>query len=263
MNDLLYIVWDVPRHLIQFGNFELRWYSLLFAAAFYVGYSIMNKIFKIEKVEQKELDSLLIYMIIGTVAGARLGHCLFYDFDYYMQHPLEILMVWKGGLASHGAAIGILLSLYIFTKKAGSKSYLWIVDRVVITVALAAFFIRIGNLMNSEIVGEPTAVPWAFIFKEIDDQPRHPTQIYEALAYLGIFTLLYKIYLSHKEKLKGGKLFGLFLIGIFTVRFFVEFLKENQSEFESEMILNMGQLLSIPLIITGVYFYARSLKIKE
>jgi phosphatidylglycerol---prolipoprotein diacylglyceryl transferase len=255
-----YITWSVEPHLFKLNSFEIRWYGLLFASAFYVGFMLMSKIFKQEKVDEKELDSLLVYMLLGTVIGARLGHCLFYGLDYYLQHPLEIFMIWKGGLASHGAAIGILISLYLYSKKVSSKSYLWILDRMVIMIALSGFFIRTGNLMNSEIIGTPTTLPWAFIFTHIDDIPRHPTQLYEALSYLLIFFITSRSYLSFKDKLPEGRLFGLFLILLFSVRFLVEFVKENQEAFEENLTLNMGQLLSIPLIITGFYFYYKSFK---
>lgn len=254
------IVWSVEPEIIKIGSFALRWYGVLFATAFYAGFIIMTKIFKEEKVPLAELDSLVMYMVAGTVLGARLGHCFFYDFDYYMAHPIEIVKIWEGGLASHGAAIGILISMYIYTKKISTKSFLWTADRIVITVALAAFFIRMGNLMNSEIIGHATNLPWAFVFTRIDELPRHPTQLYEGFAYLFIFALLIRIYIKEKANLSDGKLFGLFLVCLFSVRFLVEFLKENQSEFENGMPLNMGQILSLPLIIVGVYFYQKSLK---
>lgn len=223
-------------------------------------------IFNKEKRSEKDLNDLVWYMVGGTVIGARLGHCLFYNPDYYLSHPIEILLVWKGGLASHGAAIGILLSIYWYTKKRKNFSFLWLMDRIVITVALAGFFIRMGNLFNSEIYGTPTNVPWAFVFAGVDGQPRHPTQIYEALAYLFIFIILYVIYIRTSAKIKEGFLFGIFLILVFGFRFAIEFLKENQSLFEDKMLMNMGQLLSIPLILLGIYILLRKdkkiLKIK-
>ncbi len=202
---------------------------------------------------EKDLNDLVWYMVAGTVLGARLGHCMFYSPEYYLANPTEILMIWKGGLSSHGAAIGILAALLLYIRSRKGFTFLWIMDRIAIAIALGAFFIRMGNLFNSEIIGKPTDVPWAFIFSIIDGQPRHPTQIYEALAYLIVFFLLFNIYFQTKEKIKEGKLLGLFLILVFGFRFFVEFLKENQSQFEEAMVLNMGQLLSIPLIIYGIY----------
>lgn len=247
------IYWDVSPDIFSIGPVTIRWYGLLFAASFIVGYQLMMVIFNKEGRSEKDLNDLVWYMVIGTVAGARLGHCLFYSPEYYLSHPLEILMVWKGGLASHGAAIAIPLSLYLYIRSRKGFTFLWIMDRVVITVALSGFFIRMGNLFNSEIFGKPTDVPWAFVFSIVDGQPRHPTQIYEAIAYLIIFILLLRMYLRPKGKIKEGKLFGIFLILVFGFRFFVEFLKENQSQFEEGLILNMGQLLSIPLVLLGMY----------
>ncbi|RMI24689.1 MAG: prolipoprotein diacylglyceryl transferase, partial [Calditrichaeota bacterium] len=212
---------------------------------------IMNRIFKLEKKPIEYLDQLFIYVFIGTLVGARLGHCLFYDPGYYLSHPLEILQVWKGGLASHGAAIGILVALYLYARPKKDITYLWILDRVVIVVALAGFFIRLGNLFNSEIYGKPTSVPWAFIFSRVDEQPRHPTQLYEALAYLGIFVFLYRLYFQKSVRQRSGFLFGLFLVTVFGFRFLVEFLKEYQSPWEANLPLDMGQILSIPLVIAG------------
>ncbi len=251
------ITWDVNPEIFSLGPIHVRWYGLLFAASFLVGFQIMHKIFMQEKKSEKDLNDLLWFMIIGTIVGARLGHTLFYNPDYYLSHPLEILKTWKGGLASHGAAIGIALSIYLYSKKKVGQSFLWVMDRVVITVALAGFFIRTGNLMNSEIIGKATNVPWAFKFVNayVSDPmtPRHPTQLYEALSYLAIFVILFFTYKKSYKKLKEGFLLGLFLVLIFSVRFIIEFFKENQSAFEQGMVLNMGQLLSIPLILWGLY----------
>ena len=251
------ITWDVSPEIFSLGPITIRWYGLLFAASFLVGFQIMTKIFKDENKSQDDLNDLLWYMLIGTVAGARLGHCLFYNPEYYLSNPLEILMTWKGGLASHGAAIGIAYAMYLYSKKKKGQSFLWIMDRVVITVALAGFFIRTGNLMNSEIIGRVTDVPWAFKFVNayVSDpmMPRHPAQLYEALAYLTIFVILFAIYKKSYKTIKEGKLLGLFLVLIFASRFIIEFFKENQSSFEQGMTLNMGQLLSIPLVLWGLY----------
>jgi prolipoprotein diacylglyceryl transferase len=248
-----YIVWDVnPRIVELFGTLEIRWYGLLWAASFIFGYIIFMRIFKKEGLTIEMLDKLTMYMIVGTIAGARLGHCLFYEPGYYLSNPQEILFIWQGGLASHGAAFGILLSLYLFIKKV-NKSYIWILDRIVIVVALAGFFIRMGNLMNSEIYGIQTNMPWGFIFARNNETvPKHPTQIYEALAYLAVFLLLFHIYFRTNGKFKRGLLFGLFLILVFTARFFIEFIKENQVAFEATIPLNMGQWLSIPFILIGI-----------
>ncbi|MCK9279762.1 MAG: prolipoprotein diacylglyceryl transferase [Melioribacteraceae bacterium] len=256
------ITWSVSPEIISLGPIHVRWYGLLFAMSFIVGYQIFSWIFKIEKRSEDDLNDLVWYMILGTIIGARLGHCLFYNPEYYLTHPLEILMVWKGGLASHGAAIGILTAIYLFVKKKPKFTFLWVMDRIVITVALAAFFIRLGNLFNSEIVGKPTDLPWGFVFTSIDNVPRHPAQLYEAIAYLIIFIVLFFQYKKKQENIRDGFLFGEFLIGIFGFRFFVEFIKENQSLFENSMSLNMGQILSIPLIILGIYLLAFRKEVK-
>ncbi len=248
---LAYITWNPDPEIFNIGSFAIRWYGLLFALAFVSGYLILLSIFKQEKIPEKLLDKLATYLIIATIVGARLGHCFFYEPDYYMNHPWEILMVWKGGLASHGAAIAIILALLIFSSKY-KLNFLWLIDRLVIVVALAGFFIRMGNLMNSEIYGNETSVPWAFIFVRDDNIPRHPTQIYEALCYLLIFVILYSIYRKQKRKPAPALLFGLFLILVFSARFLIEFLKVPQVNFENSMALNMGQLLSIPFILIGI-----------
>ena len=215
----------------------------------------MNKFFKYENISQEVLDKVTIYVAVGTILGARLGHCFFYEPSYYLSNPSEILKIWHGGLASHGAAIGIILALWLFSRNI-KKPFLWILDRVAVVVALAGFFIRMGNLMNSEIYGIQTSLPWGFIFERNGETiPKHPTQIYEALAYLLIFILLYLIYLRKKGQTQNGLLFSLFLILVFSARFFIEFLKEDQVGFEAGMNLNMGQLLSIPLVLIGVIIW--------
>jgi len=257
---LAFIEWSISPEIFHIGPISVRWYGFLFAMAFVAGYFIMTWVFKKEKRPQPDLEQLSVYMIFGTVIGARLGHCLFYNPVYYLSNPIEILKVWEGGLASHGAAIGILVAVYLFSKKKKNYSFLWIIDRIVIVVALAGTFIRLGNLFNSEIIGKPADVAWAFIFTSVDDLPRHPTQLYESIAYLIIFIILIFIYYKGFEKNRSGLLFGLFLVLVFTFRFFVEFLKENQSAFEKGMVLDMGQLLSIPFIIAGIIFIIKSFK---
>lgn len=257
------IIWDVSPEIFSFGPFSIgslnlgpfsvRWYGLLFAASFVIGFQIMNWIFKIEKKSEKDLNDLVWYMILGTVIGARLGHCLFYNPEYYLSNPLEILKIWQGGLASHGAAVGILTAMYLYSKKKVGQSFLWILDRVVITVALAGSLIRLGNLFNSEIIGIPTDLPWGFVFTLIDEIPRHPAQLYESIFYLISFFILINIYRNKTTKTEHGLIFGLFLILIFGFRIFVEFIKEDQTAFEQGMILNMGQILSIPLVAYGGY----------
>lgn len=251
------IWWEVSPEILKLGPFSLRWYGLLFALAFVFGYIILSKVYKKEKKSLEDLEKLSIYVIFGTVIGARLGHCLFYDPAYYLTNPIEILKVWQGGLASHGAAIGILTALYLFSKKKKDQNIIWILDRLVIVVALGGALIRLGNLFNSEIIGKAADVPWAFIFVRVDDIPRHPTQLYESLFYFLSFIILYFIYQKKSVSLKPGYLFGLFLILIFGFRFFIEFLKENQSAFESALPINMGQILSIPFVLLGLYFIFR------
>ena len=265
--ELLVVTWNPDPEIFSLGSFAVRWYGVLFALGFVFGYLILQRMFKKEGVPIKLLDSLTTYMIVGTLIGARLGHCLFYEPAYYLSNPVKILYVWEGGLASHGAAIGIILSLIIFSivKK---RPFLWVIDRVVIVVALAGCLIRLGNLMNSEIYGHVTDLPWGFLFLRSNNpaeasEPRHPTQIYEALSYLLIFLYLIWYYYRKEGKPAQGYLFGMFLILVFGMRFFIEFLKEPQVAFESTMALNMGQLLSIPFVLTGLYFVYRSFQNKS
>jgi prolipoprotein diacylglyceryl transferase len=261
---LTFITWSPDPEIFRFGDFAVRWYGVLFALGFAAGYFIILNFFKKEKVPVRLLDQLTTYMVVATVIGARLGHCLFYEPAYYLANPLKILKIWEGGLASHGAAVAILIAVYIFARK-NKVSYWWAMDRIAVVTALAGFFIRMGNLMNSEIFGKKTSLPWGFIYTKASEasqrtDPRHPTQIYEGLAYLLIFAILMWVYYRKDGKPKEGILISLFLLLVFGVRFFVEFLKEPQVGFESGMPLNMGQLLSIPFIIagaTGVYLLSR------
>jgi prolipoprotein diacylglyceryl transferase len=246
------IPWNVDPEIFRIGNFAVRWYGLLFASGFVFGYYIMKKIFKNEGLSDATLDRLTVYVAIGTIVGARLGHCFFYEPSYYLAHPIEILKVWHGGLASHGAIIGNLIALWLFSRKE-KKPFIWSIDRVVIVVALAGALIRLGNLMNSEIYGVETTLPWGFVFlRNGETAPKHPTQIYEALAYLLTFGILMRVYWKNRGELRPGTLFGIFLIIVFGFRFLVEFIKEDQVAFEAAMKLNMGQLLSIPCVIAGI-----------
>ncbi|MDF1561030.1 MAG: prolipoprotein diacylglyceryl transferase [Bacteroidales bacterium] len=250
--DFLIIPWDVNPEIFRIGNFAVRWYGLLFASGFVIGYYIMKKIFANEGYGDATLDRLTVYAAIGTIVGARLGHCFFYEPAYYLANPVEILKVWHGGLASHGAAIGIPLALWFFVRKE-KKPYIWAIDRVVIVVALAGALIRLGNLMNSEIYGVETTLPWGFVFlRNGETAPKHPTQIYESLAYLITFGVLMWLYWKNLGKQKPGLLFGIFLVMVFGFRFFVEFVKEDQVAFEAGMKLNMGQWLSIPFVLGGI-----------
>jgi len=255
---LAYIHWNVNPEIFRVGPLAVRYYGLMWALAFYLGYVVFNKFVKKEGLKEGFLDSLTMYMVIGTVLGARLGHCLFYEPEYYLSHPLEILKIWQGGLASHGAAIGILVALYLFARKQ-KVPMIYVVDRVVITVALGGAFIRLGNLMNSEIYGVQTSLPWGFIFERNNELfPKHPTQLYEALSYFLIFFLLYFYYIKQEGKTKTGFIFGVFLILLFAARFLIEYVKEPQVEFEKAMALNMGQWLSVPFILAGVFFVVYS-----
>jgi len=259
---LAFIDWNTDPEIFSLGPFTVRWYGLLFALGFFVGQFIMARIYRLEGKPEADLEKLMLYMIVSTVVGARLGHCLFYQPDYYLAHPIDILKVWEGGLASHGATIGILLGLWLYARKRPDQPYLWLLDRIVIVVALGGCFIRLGNLMNSEIIGTPTQLPWAFIFHRVDQVPRHPAQLYEAISCLLLFVGLYYTYHQSKEKTPPGRLFGLFVWVLFSLRIFYEFFKENQVPFEDNMPLNMGQILSIPLVIIGLWIYIQSFRNK-
>ncbi len=258
------ITWDVSPEILDLGILKIRWYGLLFACAFVACYYVLYWVFRKENRTQKDLESLTIYLVLATVIGARLGHCLFYDPDYYLANPIEMLKVWEGGLASHGAGFGILFALWLYVRKHKDMGYLWLLDRVSVVVPLAAIFVRLGNFFNSEIVGMPSDLPWAVIFvrdtakEHMPLVARHPSQMYEALAYLITFITCLFVYRKYKTATPGGRIMGLMLAMLFTARFFIEYLKENQSAFESGLYLDMGQYLSIPFILTGLFFFIRS-----
>lgn len=255
-----YINWNLNPGFEILG-LEIRYYGFLFALSFILGYTIMEKIFKWEDKPIKELDRLSIYMIISTIIGARLGHCFFYEPEYYLANPLQILNLRQGGLASHGAAIGILFALWLYVRKRPNTTYFWVVDRIVIVVALAGFFIRLGNFFNSEIYGLEATVPWAVIFERVDNVPRHPVQLYESIAYLAIFIFLFFKYKKLKSNAPDKMLTGYFLILIFGARFILETWKVNQTDLVNGMPLNMGQYLSIPFVLAGAYLlYSSSAK---
>lgn len=257
---LQFIHWNVNPAIFTIDPISVRWYGLLFAMSFVVGYFIMLRFFRKEGVPEPLLDELSMYMLIATVVGARLGHVFFYEPASYLAHPLDILKIWQGGLASHGAAVGIIVALLIFARK-NKRPFLWVIDRIVIVVALSGFFIRTGNLFNSEIYGNVTSLPWGFIFERNGETlPKHPTQLYEGLSYLAIFVFLIWHYFKKDGKPNPGFLFGFFLVTVFGCRFLIEFVKEPQVDFETTMALNMGQLLSIPLIVAGIVFLVRSTK---
>lgn len=356
--NLLFILWNQTPEIWPDGSIPFRWYGLLFALGFLFGQMIITRIFKAEGKSEKDVDALTFYMITATVVGARLGHCLFYQPDYYLAHPIEIFKIWEGGLASHGATVGILVAMWLYSRKRPDQSWLWILDRIVIVVALGGAFIRTGNLMNSEILGKPTDLPWGVVFlnqsvnslKAVERDvvetiavekgradtvlngetlqpvnllitfkrdampgtsvqaylqsalplalvsanrdernveyfpelaqaraghdasgkntlsvrvfgvPRHPSMMYEALSTLLLFVVLYLYWSRNVGRLPEGRLFSIFVVVLFTLRFFYEFLKENQVEFESQLPLNMGQILSIPLVVFGIYLFIKTLK---
>ena len=256
------INWNVNPDLITIGSLHIRYYSLFFVIGFWLGYRLFVYFYKREDLPVSLLDPLLFTLIVCTIVGARLGHVLFYQPDYYLAHPAEIFKIWHGGLASHGGAIAILIGLWWYARKKEKKyrfDFLWILDRIGIAIAFAGMFIRLGNLMNSEIYGDVTDLPWGFVFlRNGEIFPKHPTQLYEALAYLILGIALLMLYRYRLGRLKRGFLFGLFLTGLFGARFLIEFIKEPQVEFEQTMTLNMGQLLSIPFVIAGIILMIRS-----
>lgn len=261
MDFLTFIHWNVSPEIFSIGPLHVRWYGLFFAIGFLFGYNQGERMFKHENVDPKWVESLFIYLIVATVVGARLGHVIFYGWQYYSQHPIEILYVWQGGLASHGGAIGIFIALMIWSRKVSKRSVLWVLDRVVVPTAFVAALIRLGNLMNSEIYGIPTNLPWGFIFERGQDTPTvpcHPTQIYEATAYLITFAVTMYMYWKTKAKDYQGLIVGVFFVMVFTARFFVEFIKYDQEAFEKGMLLNMGQILSIPFVLGGIFLIIRA-----
>lgn len=280
---LNYITWNVDPVAFSLGPVQVRWYGICWALGFLFGYLLMNKVYKKEKMPEGSLDMLLIYMLIFTVIGARLGHCLFYEPQYYLSHPIEILKVWEGGLASHGGAIGILIGLWLYVrrfnrkteKKKGEKeriTYLWILDRIVIPVCLVGAFIRLGNVFNSEIYGTPTTLPWGFVFVRGNEQflgangellPCHPTGLYE--AFFCIVAMLLLLWMFFKRDIgdrRPGLMFGTFLVIVFGSRIGIEFLKNVQVAFEKNMTFDMGQWLSVPFVVVGIVMIVWSLRTK-
>lgn len=272
MSTLLAIHWNASPELFSLGPISIRWYGLMFAMGFLFGFSILTKMFKYEGSNPEWVEKLFVYVIIATIVGARLGHVFFYGWEYYSQHLMEIVLpiakvgdgykfVGFQGLASHGGAFGILLAVIIFSKKVTKRPVLWTLDRLLVPVALVGAMIRTGNLMNSEIYGVATSLPWGFIFDRNNETiAKHPTMIYEALCYLITFGLMMYFYYKKKGmKDRTGFLTGVFFIGVFFTRFLIEFVKENQEAFENSMALNMGQILSIPFVIAGIYLIYHSL----
>ena len=259
MLETLFINWGVNPEIVAIGPLSLRWYSILFISGFILGWYIFKWFFKREGISQSLLDPLLYTLLIGTIVGARLGHCLFYQPDYYLaswEGFWEIFMPWKGGLASHGGTIALIIAMWWFARHYGRKNdfdFLWILDHLAIAVCFAATFIRLGNLFNSEIYGDVTSLPWGFVFEiRGETEPKHPTQLYEAWSYflLGVFQIL--MYRFRLDKLYRGFFIGTFFIGCFGMRFLIEFIKEPQVGFEQGMALNMGQILSLPFVLLGI-----------
>ena len=263
---LSYIIWDPNLFAFHIGSFGIRWYSLCWGIGLALAYILVRRLYKEQKIKDEYFDPLLLYCFVGILAGARLGHCLFYQPEYFLsswEHAVEMIVPmhhmadgsWKyvgyEGLASHGGTIGLIIALYLYYRT--THLNLWIVlDNIAIATPITACFIRLGNLMNSEIIGKVTDVPWAFIFEKVDKVPRHPGQLYEAIAYAVFFFVGWYLYRHKPQKVGTGFFFGLCLTLIFTFRFFVEYTKDIQVDFESGMFLNMGQLLSIPFVIIGI-----------
>jgi phosphatidylglycerol---prolipoprotein diacylglyceryl transferase len=268
---LNYIHWNPDPEIINVFGISIRYYGLLFVSGLILCIYMLDRIFKRENIPSENLDKLSIYSLIGIIVGARLGHCLFYEPAYYLSHPLEMILpisftpaggikiVGYQGLASHGGILGLLIALYIYSRKT-NHSMIDAVDLITVVAGLSFAFIRLGNFMNSEIIGMPTTKPWAVIFTRVDELPRHPAQLYEAISYFIIFAVLMFLYKKRRDRLKNGFFFGLGSALFFTARFLIEFIKEDQVGFEQEMILNMGQLLSIPFILAGIGFMIYSLR---
>lgn len=260
---ILGIDWNVSSQLIDGWNTP-NLYGLLFVTGLIIGFFVIKKMFKKEGVPEEQLDKLLIYVVIATIVGARLGHVFFYDWPSYRENPIDILKVWEGGLASHGGAIAILIALYFYSKKVSKRSMWWILDRIVAPIAIAGCFIRLGNLVNHEIIGQPTDMPWGFKFLQespknlvmvdgkLEHVYRHPAQLYESIGYLFSFIALYYMYWKTKLKEKQGVIFGAFLVFIFGWRFIVEFVKVGQADRDAGMVINTGQWLSIPFVLAGI-----------
>ena len=252
-----FIVWNADPILFHLGPLAVRWYGLMFAVGFFIGYQIVAKMFKHEGAPESWLGPLLIYLVVGTIVGARLGHCLFYEWDYYSQHPLDILKVWEGGLASHGGTIANIIGLFIFSWCISKKPASWVFDKIVVAVALVAGLIRLGNLFNSEIYGSYTELPWGMIFvRNGETLPAHPTQLYEALLYFALFALLMWMYWKRNAEERPWLLTGVFFTVTFGGRFLIEYVKNVQVASElamrSQYGMDLGQILSIPFIVLGI-----------
>ena len=271
LSHLNYILWNPDVEAFHLFGFSVRWYSLCWLIGLVLAYFIVQRLYKQQKIKDEYFDPLFLYCFFGILLGARLGHCLFYQPEYYLtswQHFIEMIVPihflpaggWKfvgyEGLASHGGTIGLIVALYLYYRR--TRLNLWqVLDNIAIATPITACFIRLGNLMNSEIIGKVTDVPWAFIFERVDKMPRHPGQLYEAIAYFVFFFVGLSLYRKHPQRVGTGFFFGLCLTLIFTFRFFIEYTKDIQVDFESGMPLNMGQILSLPFIAIGIYCMRR------
>lgn len=257
-----HLIWNADPTLLHLGPLQLRWYGLLFVGSFFIGALILSWIYKREGKDPQVIENLLIYIMVGAVVGSRLVHCLFYEPAYYLANPLEILYVWKGGLASHGGLLGVLIAIYLFARKY-KESYTWLLSRVAIPGALTAAFVRFGNFFNSEILGKPSDAPWAIIFERVDLVPRHPVQLYEAFSYLAILAILVLIYKKVSADFATKILPGVFLVLLFIVRFILEYTKTRQAAYTTDIPFTTGQMLSVPYIILGIVWILWALKNRE
>jgi prolipoprotein diacylglyceryl transferase len=254
-----YFVWSSSPEMFSLGPLSIRWYGVFFALSFLIGLYIMTRIFELEKKKEADLNQLFYFIIAGTVIGARLGHCLFYEPGFYLSNPIEILKIWRGGLASHGGGIGIITAVYLYSKRHNDQNMLWVLDRLSLPTMLGSAFIRLGNFFNSEIIGNPTEVPWAVVFVRIDMLPRHPTMLYESAVYIVIFAILMAGYWLWQWQKRPGLIFGSLLSSVFVARFFIEFTKTRQASYGVDLPISVGQWLSIPFVLVGVYLLYRAL----
>ncbi len=271
---LLFITWNPDVVALDLGFFAIRWYSLFWAIGLVSVYLLMHRLYKQQKISEEQFEPMFMYCFLGILIGARLGHCLFYEPGYYLSHPVEMLLPFRNvpgkgwtftgyeGLASHGGTLGLMIALWLYAKHVGLK-FLHVLDNVAIVTPICACAIRLGNLMNSEIIGRPTDLPWAFIFEKVDMLPRHPGQLYEAICYAIFFGIHWFFYRRYPQKVGSGFFFGLCLFLIFTSRIFIEYTKENQEAFEDGMLFNMGQLLSVPFVLLGLYCMIKALSSSE
>jgi len=251
------MIWNIDPVIVKLGPLTLGWYGLFFASGFFIGLNLMQWIYRREGRAVGELDRLLWFVLIGTLVGMRLVHSLFYDPDYFLAHPLDILKIWQGGYASHGGALGLLLAVYLYCRAPYRPKYLWLLDRLAIAAVLAGAFIRVGNFFNSEIIGLPTDSVLGVIFLRVDALPRHPVQLYEAFAYGAIFILLLQFY-RRKQFSADGALTGLYLVLVFTARFALEFFKTAQATYEGGYAISVGQMLSVPFVVVGLILVVRA-----